>query len=66
MYVHQPESINQVLATPGSELNLKNLAIIVKITGQAPVEGLDKRRHVDVHAFPLNALLHSPSCPLLH
>ena len=73
-YLHQPESINQVLATSGSELviglksdiNLKNLATIVKTTGQATVEGLDKRRHVDVHALPLDALLHSPSCPLLH
>ena len=49
-----------------SDINLKNLAIIVKVTGQAPVEGLDKRRQVDVHALPLDALLHSPSCPLLH
>ena len=40
--------------------------LIVKITGQATVEGLDKRGHVDVHALPLDALLHSPSRPLLH
>ena len=53
-HLHQPdESINQVLVSD-------------KITGQATVEGLDKRRQVDVHALSLDALLHSPSRPLLH
>ena len=67
-HLHQPESINQVLVSDRIEIRYKskNLAISVKITGQATVEGLDKRRQVDVHALPLDALLHSPSCPLLH